>query len=135
MKIAKIISIFVLISTICVLMILAIVNIPKQKCESLKITPHTNNECVILTPEDMKQMLAEAHIDIIGKKIKEIDLEPISELLEQNPYVEKVNFIHFSNTKLLIDYTLKEIVLHVYNNNGEQFFVDSKGNLLPSRRK
>lgn len=135
MKIAKIISIFVLISTICVLMILAIVNIPKQKCESLKITPHTNNECVILTPEDMKQMLAEAHIDIIGKKIKEIDLEPISELLEQNPYVEKVNFIHFSNTKLLIDYTLKEIVLHVYNNNGEQFFVDSKGNLLPFTKK
>ena len=84
-------------------MILAIVNIPKQKCESLKITPHTNNECVIITPEDMKQMLADAHIEIIGKKIKEIDLEPISNLLEQNPYVEKVNFIHFSNTKLLID--------------------------------
>jgi len=118
-----------------VLMVLAIVNIPKQKCESIKITPHTQNECVILTAEDLKQMLADAHIEVIGQKIKEVNLEPISAILEKNPYVEEVNFIHFANNKLLIDYTLKDIVLHVYNDKGEQYFVDSKGRLLPFTNK
>ncbi|MCR4965673.1 MAG: hypothetical protein K6A41_08475 [Bacteroidales bacterium] len=135
MKIAKYISIFVLISAICVLMVLAIINVPKQKCESIKITPHTQNECVILSPEDLKQMMADAHIEVIGQKMKEVDLEPISNLLKKSPYVEKVNFIHFANNKLLIDYTLKDIVLRVFNNKGEQYFVDSKGRLLPYTKK
>ncbi len=131
MKIAKFISIFVLISAICVLMVLAIVNIPNQKCESIRVTPHTQNESVILAQSDVEEMLKEAGIEIIGKKIKEINLEPISLLLEKNPYVEKVNFIHFANEKLLIDYTLRDVVLHVFNTQGEQFFVDKNGYLLP----
>lgn len=135
MKLARFISIFLLISTICVLMILAIVKIPNQKCESIKITPHSQNESVVVTPQDIRQMMADAHMDIIGKKIKEIDLEPLSQLLEDNPYIEKVNFVHFSNSKLLVDYTLKQIVLHVFNEQGQHYFVDSKGMLLPFSSK
>ncbi len=131
MKIARFISIFVLISAICVLMILAIVKIPNQKCESIKITPHSQNESILVTQHDLEQMMADARVEVIGKKVKEVQLEPISEILENNPYVEKVNFVHFSNNKLLIDYTLKEIVLHVFNAKGEHYFVDSKGYLLP----
>lgn len=135
MKLAKFISIFVLISAIGVLMILAIVKIPNQKCESIKITPHSQNESILVSQQDVEGLIADAHLEILGKKIKDVQLDTVSDILENNPYVEKVNFIHFSNTKLLIDYTLKEIVLHVFNEQGEQYFVDNKGYLLPFSRK
>ena len=77
-------------------------------------------------------MIETTPIQTIGVPMKDIDLEQIAGLLQQNPYIKTVNEVRFSSTKLRIVVTLKNILLHVYTQNGQQYFVDEDGYMLPS---
>ncbi len=125
----------VLVISVLVIIVVAIVQVPKRVCSSIQVDAHTQNESVLLTPTDVKTLLDNAGIEIIGKKMKEVDLSAVTQKINANPYVAKVNFIRFAGTKLLIDYDLRHIVLHVYNQNGDQYFVDSDGELVPYTEK
>ena len=135
MKYAKPIVRILLSITLIVMLILAFVNMPKQRCERIQVVAHTQNESVILSQSSIESMLSNAKIDIIGKSMKEIDLGEVVTLLKNNPFIETVNFVHFAGKKLVIDYTLREIVLHVFTPSGDHYFVDNKGEVVPFTMK
>lgn len=121
--------------TLLVVLVLAFVKMPRQQCDCIQAVAHTQNESVVLTQSDVESLLSEAKIEIIGKEIKEIDLGKVTTLLRNNPFIETVNFVHFAGKKLVIDYTLREIVLHVFTPEGEHYFVDNKGIVVPFTMK
>ena len=131
MKYVKPIVRILLCITLLVILVLAFIYVPKQRCERISSVVHTQNESIIISPEDVETLLADTNIEVVGKAVKEVDLSKISELLKNNPYIANVNFVHFAGKKLVIDYTLKEIVLHVFTPNGEHYFVDSEGKVVP----
>ena len=131
MKYAKPIVRILLSVMLLVVLILAFVYMPKQRCERISAVVHTQNESVVVSPADVDSLISKSNIKVVGKAEKEIDLSEITKLLKTNPYIANVNFIHFAGKKLVIDYTLKEIVLHVFTPNGEHYFVDSEGNAVP----
>ena len=135
MKYVKPIVRILLSITLVVVLILAFVKMPRQQCERIQAVAHTQNESVILSQADIDSLLSDAKIEIIGKAIKEIDLGDVDSLLKNNPFIETVNFLHFAGKKLVIDYTLREIVLHVFTPSGEHYFVDSKGIVVPFTMK
>ena len=121
--------------TLLVMLVLAFVYMPKQRCERISAVAHTQNESVTVSQADVESMLKEANIEVIGQTIKEVDLGQIITLLSANPYIAEVNFVHFAGRKLVIDYTLKELVLHVFTPNGEHYFVDNEGIVVPFTSK
>ena len=121
--------------TLVVMLVLAFVKMPRQRCEHIQAVAHTQNESVVLSQAGVEALLADAKIEIIGKEMKEIDLGEIATLLKNNPFIETVNFVHFAGKRLVIDYTLREIVLHVFTSNGEHYFVDNKGIVVPFTMK
>ncbi len=135
MKYVKPIVRILLSVTLLVVLVLAFVKMPRQQCERIQVVAHTQNESVVLTQSDIESLLSDAKIEIVGKVIKEIDLGEVANLLKKNPFIETVNFVHFAGKKLVIDYTLREIVLHVFTPNGEHYFVDSKGIAVPFTMK
>lgn len=135
MKIIKAIIRIVLIICVIVVSVLAIVQMPKRTCTAIQVIPHTQNESVVLSQQDVVQMLKDARYTVVGKKLKEVDQAKISKLLKANPYVQRVNFVHFAGTRLMIDYTLRNMVLHVFDADGGQYFVDAEGQLLPYTTK
>ena len=135
MKYVKPIVRILLSITLVVVLILAFVKMPRQQCERIQAVAHTQNESVILSQADIESLLSDAKIEIIGKAIKEIDLGEVATLLKNNPFIETVNFVHFAGRKLVIDYTLREIVLHVFTPSGEHYFVDGKGEMVPFTMK
>lgn len=135
MKYAKTIIRIMLIISVLVIIVLAIVQMPKKQCESVQAVPHTQNESTILGQQDIELMLKKNNIQTVGQKIKEIDLPAITSMLKSNPYVKEINFVHFAGSKLVIDYTLRNIILHVYTNDGDQYFVDDEGTLIPYTKK
>ena len=118
-----------------VVLVLTFVYVPKQRCERISSVVHTQNESVTVSPEDVEELIAAAGIGVVGKAVKEVDEGEIIKLLKANPYVANVNFVHFAGRKLVIDYTLREIVLHVFTPKGEQYFVDSEGIVVPFTSK
>lgn len=108
---------------------------PRQRCERISAVAHTQNESVTFSQKDVVNLLSSAGIEVLGKAVKEIDLGEITTLLKANPYIETVNFIHFAGKKLVIDYTLRDIILHVFTPNGDHYFVDSEGYVVPFTSK
>jgi cell division protein FtsQ len=135
MKYVKPIVRILLSITLVVMLVLAFVKMPRQRCEHIQVVAHTQNESVVLSQAGVEALLADAKIEIIGKEMKEIDLGEIATLLKNNPFIETVNFVHFAGKRLVIDYTLREIVLHVFTSNGEHYFVDNKGIVVPFTMK
>jgi hypothetical protein len=117
------------------MLILAFVHMPKQRCERISAVAHTQNESTILSQTDIERLLSDAKIEVIGKKVKEIDVGEITNLLKTNPFIENVNFVHFAGKKLVIDYTLKHIVLHVFTPDDEHYLVDNNGIVVPFTAK
>ena len=135
MKYVKPIVRILLSITLLVVFILACIYMPKQRCERISAEVHTQNESVTVSPADVERIIADAKIDVIGKALKEIDLGEITDKLKANPYIAEVNFIHFAGKKLVIDYTLREIMMHVFTPNGGHYFVDSEGEVVPFTAK
>lgn len=135
MKYVKPIIRIMLSITLIVVFILACIYMPKQQCERISAVAHTQNESLMLGQADVESMLAAADIEVVGKAVKEIDLGEITSLLKANPYIETVNFVHFAGKKLVIDYTLREIVLHVFTPNGGHYLVDNNGIVVPFTSK
>jgi len=135
MKLFKNIARIALTIIVLVVIVVAMILVPKQQCGKVQITPHTRNESVVLTVSDVDRMINSAGIKTVGLKVKDVDVASIQRILQNNPYVKEVNFVHFSGNKLMIDYTLRNIILHVFNNRGEQYFVDDEGYILPYSQK
>lgn len=131
MKYVKPIVRILLCVILLVTLVLAFVHMPKQRCERISVVAHTQNESVMLSQVDIESLLAGKHIEVLGKEVKEIDLGDITNLLKANPFIESVNFVHFAGKRLVIDYTLKNIILHVFTPSGEHYLVDDKGAVVP----
>ena len=112
-----------------VVLVLAFVYMPKQRCERISSVVHTQNESVTVGPKDVDALIANAGIEVVGKAVKEVDPGQIAELLKANPYIENVNFVHFAGRKLVIDYTLREIVLHVFTPKMQDYLMIVNGNV------
>lgn len=131
MRYFKAITRIILVISVLTVVILAMVKIPQRRCDAILVNAHAQNESTLLTQADVERMLADKGIEIIGKRIKDVDLTDVTAVLEHNPYIKTINFIHFSGTRLLIDYDLRHIVLHVFDKEGGQYFVDEDGVLVP----
>lgn len=131
MKIFRFVVTVLLCAAIVVGIVLAAINMPKRPCSGYDFKVQYAGEYPALCDSDICQMIAQNNVHTIGVPMKDVELEKIADLLSQNPYVESVDEVRFSSTKLKIQVTLKNILLHVYAQDGSQYFVDENGNLLP----
>ena len=111
--------------------VFAAVNMPKRPCSGYDLLVNYDGEYPAVSDADIRQMIEDDQIKIVGVPLKDIDLEQIAQQLQQNPYIKTVNEVRFSSTKLRIVVTLKNILLHVYTQDGKQYFVDEEGFMLP----
>lgn len=131
MKIFRFIVAVLLCAAIVVGIVLAAIQMPKRPCSGYDFKVQYAGEYPAICDSDICKLIAQNNIPTVGVPLKDVELEKIADLLEQNPYVESVDEVRFSSTKLKIQVTLKNILLHVYAQDGSQYFVDEKGNLLP----
>lgn len=131
MRVLKRIFLVLLVTGVAVAGAFAIVQMPRRPCEKMSVLAHSDNESIVLTQEDVENRLKEAGIDVIGKSIKDIELDKIRRILQAEPYVKNVDAIRFSGTQLHIEYTLYSPAVHVFGEDGSQFFADPDGQMLP----
>lgn len=131
MKLFRFISAVVLCLAVVTGIVFAAVNMPKRPCSGYDLTVRYDGEYPTLNKEDLLRMIDEKHIKAIGIPLKDVDLKQITSILQANPYIKTVDEVRFSSTKLRIVVSLKNILLHVYTQDGSQYFVDEDGFMLP----
>ncbi|HPS72127.1 MAG TPA: hypothetical protein PLM70_07725, partial [Bacteroidales bacterium] len=135
MKLFKTILRVVLVLSIIVFTILAIINRQNRSCSGVEVSIDYKGENNILSEQDIVQLISSAHIKTTNQKLKSIPLEKIKKVLNEEIYIKKINKIYFSGTKLMVDVTLREMLLHVFPLNQSPFFVDMDGVMIPNSAK
>lgn len=131
MKLFKTILRVVLVLSLIVFAVLAIIQMQSRTCSGVQVIIEYKGENKILTEQDVIQLITAAHIQTTSEKLKTIDLEQIKQVLSKEIHINKINKIYFSGTKLMIDISLREILLHVFPENDNPFFVDQNGIMIP----
>jgi cell division protein FtsQ len=115
---------------IMALIVISIVKMQNRKCSDIQVYINYDEKYPSVDSQQIISLLEKEKIPIIGFELKEIPLEKISETLEKNNFIKKVESIEFNGTTLVITVQLKTLLLHIYPEKGEQFFMDEDGFLL-----
>lgn len=109
----------------------AAVSMPKRACSGFDIRINYDGMYPNVEEKDVLQIIDSENAHFVGTAMKNINLELVKEKLQENPYIKTIDEVRFTGTKMKIQITLKQILLHVYTQNNGQFFIDETGEMLP----
>jgi cell division protein FtsQ len=85
----------------------------------------------LITPGIVKDELKSRYGNFADKYLKEIDIKDITAFIRKNPYVEDANINLGVEGVLFVRINQRQPVIRVFNNLGQQFYIDSKGYMIP----
>ena len=125
--------------TIAVYLLLAVsaFNTPAEKatvCTEVKID--INNEAIggFVNPSEIKNILEKNRLYPLAKNMADINSRAIEETLIKNPFVEKVECYKTQNGHVCISLRQRTPILHVMANNGDNYYLDTHGAILPESK-
>ncbi len=131
MKILKQILLVLLSLFVVFVVIIAIIQIHHRKCEQIDFVMHYSGLTPSVSKEELLAKLKDAKIKIINQERKDIKEEEIVTCLKKHPYIKQIISIRFSGKTLWIDIILRDLLIQIFPLQGETFFIDKDGFLLP----
>ena len=101
-------------------------------CTEVKIDITDSLVKGFLTPDDTKAQLQHAKCYPLGDPMSEVDVRKIEETLAQNPLVESAQCWKTQTGKVCIHLMQRLPVVRVKADNGDDYYVDTYGHILPS---
>ena len=77
-------------------------------------------------------LLAQKKISPKGKKLADVDVRGIQKMLADNPYIDTVSCYHTASGKICIRITPVHPMLHVFANDGDEFYIGEQGQIMPT---
>lgn len=105
-----------------------------EACNEVKIDIKNNTVKGFLNAEDIKQQLRTAHLYPLGEAMENVNVRSIEEALLQNPLVESAECYKTQRNTVHITLTQRLPVIRVKADNGEDYYVDNQGNIMPTTR-
>lgn len=115
-------------------MAITVFNKPSVKanvCTDVKVEIADGITDGFLTPDEVMLMLQRNQLYPKGKSMDEVNTRKIEELLAKSPFVETVQCYKTQEGHLNISITQRQPVLRVMANNGDNYYLDSQGDILP----
>ena len=100
-------------------------------CTGVEYMFQDSSEVRLIDKEGVSAIMTKNKISPKGKRMRDIDIKNIEKLLSENPYIDTVNCYHTASGKLCIRITPMHPIIHCYAEDGDEFYVDDKGNILP----
>lgn len=134
MKFFKPVVSILLAITVVVGMVFAIAKRVQQRCEEVKIEIAYEGEHLTVTEADVVELLQKKDL-VFGKQVKEIDLKAVHNAIGENNLVKSIDHIGFRGDDLIVKITLKEMLMQVFCNDGQHYFITTDGEVLPYTEK
>ncbi len=116
-------------------MIFAVIKLSRPSeevtCEGVVVSFTDTITSKIITEDDIHGMLRKNKIYAEGMPLSEIDLAQVESLLQVNAYIDTVHCYYTGSGKLCIQVRAQHPILHVMAQNGDDYYLDSKGVLMP----
>lgn len=106
-----------------------------QVCQDIDLVIKDSVNAGFITKKEVVSILTRKQAYPIGKKVDEIDLKALEEILGTHPLIDQVECYKTPGGKLYVEVTQRVPILRVMGKNGENYFVDNKGTLIPPEAK
>jgi cell division protein FtsQ len=119
------------------LLAITVFNEPEEKatvCTEVNINIAEQQQVGFLTPTDVKQLLEKQRQYPLAQPMQFVSTRSMEEALLQSPFVDRVECFKTQNGHISINLTQRQPVLHVMTNKGEQYYIDTRGDILPHTR-
>ncbi len=114
---------------------ITVLNHPDEQysvCNEVKIDIKEGEVQGFLNPDEIKAQLQHAKLYPLGDPMDQINSRLIEEALLQNPFVEKAQCYKTQSGSIHITLTQRLPVIHVKSDNGDDYYVDTHGNVMPN---
>lgn len=124
---------FLLVLAIYFVMAITLFNKPKKGlcCNSVEVIITDSAQNGLVTAQEVKSLLMKAKKYPEGQKFQDIDLKKMEVLLMKSPYINTAECYKTATGKICIKLTQHIPMLYIINSNGERYYLDSKGSILP----
>ncbi|MBO5660639.1 MAG: cell division protein FtsQ/DivIB [Bacteroidaceae bacterium] len=100
-------------------------------CEGVSVEICDSAESMFITADDVLKILSKHKISPKGQQLCHIDLPQIEKLVKENPYIAEADCFYTGQGLLRIEVTPLCPILHVIAQNGEDYYLDNSGSIMP----
>lgn len=104
-------------------------------CQDIDLVIKDSVNAGFITKKEVSSILTNKQVNPVGKKVDDIDLKVLEEILGKHPLIDQVECYKTPSGKLFVEVTQRVPILRVMGRNGENYFVDNKGNIMPPESK
>ena len=114
------------------LLIAAIGKKNREDCTDYTISINASDNNYFINADDIRKLLKTgAGAELKGKKIKEIDLKKLEQLLKGNVWISKAELWFDSRNVLHVEVYEREPIARIFTTAGNSFYIDSTEKKLP----
>jgi cell division protein FtsQ len=90
-----------------------------------------DEESFFITDREVAALFTGGHNSVIGQPVSHVDLRAIEDRLNNHPAISKAEVSHGLDGVLKLSVTQRKPVLRVINHDGESYYIDADGRLMP----
>lgn len=133
-KILLLLSWLIIISGVTFLSVRALKEHKAKTCLSLDIEISSDGKGLFFTENQILKIIEDSVGEIEGALFSEIDMRHIKRVLGHIPYFENLRVYSTLAGEIKIEIKQRTPVIRVFNTQGESFYIDKKGVLMPLSR-
>lgn len=117
------------------LLVAAIETRNAKPCSDVQITIGGVKDALFVDQQDVRKMLMGVSGTMIGKPLKDFDLQRMEDTLESEPWISNAELFFDNNRVLQVKVTEKEPVARIFTVAGNSFYIDTALSRLPLNNK
>ena len=103
----------------------------QQTCKGMELVIKDSINHGFITQKEVLRLLKNKKLSPIGQEIASINTRQLEYELGQHPLVDNVECFHTPNGRITIEITQRLPILRVMASNGDNYYVDEKGEIMP----
>ena len=102
-----------------------------QVCKGMELIIKDSIDHGFISQKGILRLLNGKKLSPVGKKMGDINTRLLEEELSQHPLIENVECYRTPGCKIGIEVTQRLPILRVMANNGDNYYIDNKGKIMP----
>jgi len=106
-----------------------------QTCRDMDLVIKDTAYAGFITKEELKGIFIQKGLYPIGKKMEQVSTKSLERELRKHPLIDGVECYKTPSGKVCVEVTQRIPILRVMSSNGQNYYIDNKGTVMPPEAK
>lgn len=102
-----------------------------QVCHDMELIIKDTTNAGFIKKDEIAALLRKKGIYPVGEKVERIQTERLEKELDKHPLIEKAECYKTPGGKIFIEVTQRLPILRIMSSNGEDYYIDNRGKIMP----